>query len=131
MKKIIYYVNEVELIPNLSVDDFIKQFCLCHDITIEEINDRRTNYARGAYQNQRKLHISLCKFALYFFLYYRYSMKYREVSEIVCSENPVKRPTAFYYVNRAADFISISDSKFLNIFNNTISHLVQYADTCN
>lgn len=131
IKKVIHFINEAELIPPVSTKEFIEKFCEANMVDINRINNKKTNYARGSYKNQERLHISLCKFALYFFMYHRFSLKYREVAEIINPESPVKRPTSFYYISRAEDFISIGDTKFLQIYYNTINYIVKYANTSN
>jgi hypothetical protein len=131
LKKIVYFLNEVELIPPMTIDEFIQVYCKTHGVSLEQINERKKNYARDGFKNTEKIHISLCKFALYFFLYNRYALKYRETAEIINKVNPVRKETAFYYIAKAEDLLTISDVKFKEIYDKTIFNLCNYVNTRN
>lgn len=115
----------------MPMDEFIAEFCRCNRVSIDEINAKKKNYATDSYINYKKLHISLCKFALYFFLVNRYCITYEAAAKLINPEKPVRKPTAFYYILNAERSIIDANPKFIAIFKNTIKELIKYANTRN
>ena len=139
-KNIQHFINEIRDTPNLPIDLFIEEFCEVNQIELADINKYKGKVkgspsASGTIRNNFNIHCSMCKFLLFWCIRHKYVEKYKErdgfypyekIAKEICPDSPVRRPTAYYCVSMANDFLLINDKRFRKLYDTTISNLYKF-----
>lgn len=139
-KNIQHFINEIRDTPAIPIDLFIEEFCEVNDIDLQSINKYKGKIkgspsSSGSIRNNKNIHYAMCKFLLFWCIRHKYVWNYKErdgfypyekIAAEICPEHPVRRPTAFYLVNSATDFLLINDKRFRKLYDNTVSNLYRF-----